>query len=247
MVGKTPADLERDPALVTLLDVPGSKYGNFTPWHVWTFLTPDARRRYVVMAAAAEGVIPGNSAAEILLMSSTGKEMGRWRFSTGWRIDIVSAGFGRNDNLHVPVIAIHSKPFVTGRDVTLQLFALDDGRLLFVRCEDHEGKLVRNDYAAANHTLGGDLPVRSRSAWTALLASAKPTSQLAALVFLSGIHVAPGLDADPSSTERPADATMARALRAAAATKRRLAELRRSPLAWVREAADAVNVASTSP
>jgi hypothetical protein len=238
MVGKSASELERDhgPALRALLDDGRTRDASaFAPWHVWSFDEALGDRRYVVFAASPIAILPGHSGAEVLLLSSAGKELGRWRFSTGWRIDVRSAELARNDDLRAPVIAIHTAPMVNGRDVTVQYFALAHGRLSFVRAEDSHGQLVRNDYTATNHTLGGEPSADSVAGWNALLASDDPISELTALVYISGLHAPLGARGNSPEVER--DARTARDLEAAAGTSARIGRLRHSPHRWIQEAA----------
>src|SRR6185436_11365444 len=109
-------------------------------------------------------------------------EIGSWSFSTGWRSDIKSASMSFDEKMRAPLITIFTEPVIGGADVAKQYFA---------RMEDSKGTLIRNHYLSPNFTLGGDLPAKDLASWSALLESPELPLRLAALTYLSGVHMNP--------------------------------------------------------
>jgi hypothetical protein len=245
MVGKNAEELANEHAatLRSLTKVTNDSAYRPMPWHVWTFNTPKHETRYVVFSGRHPRYLPGRSMASVLLLSESGAELGSWRFTTGWRIDIRSATNSFDDKLHAQVITIYTLPLENGQWVAKQYFALVDDKLYFIRMEDRLGRLIRNNYSASNQTLGGDLPARNAAGWSSLLESPELPLRLAALTYLSGYHIKPD---DPRidlahDTEQQ-DAKLARAFREVDSTSEHIEQYRRSDNAWLKEAADLASV-----
>ena len=238
MVGKSAEQLAKEygARLKSLTKATNENYFVPVPWHVWKFNTPETR--YVVFSGQHIFVTPGTSSASILLVSTSGAEIGSWSFSTGWRIDIQSASISFDDKLQAQLITVSTAPVINGRDVAKQYFALVDDKLYFIRLEDSKGKLIRNHYLSPNHTLGGDLPAKDVAGWSALLESRKLPLRLAALTYLSGTHMNPDRPRMDVVSESVEDAELGRTFRMAASTKKYIEEYQKSDNAWLKEAAD---------
>ena len=237
MVGKDPVQLinEHGTTLQSLLKMQSDR--RQTPWYVWKYNTSTHQPRYAVFFGQKLLSIPGASSGSILLLSSDGKEIGAWTFSTGWRIDLVSARCSFDDALDGQLITISSAPHF-GADVARQYFALVDDKLYFTRMEDSQGRLVQNHYLSPNFTLGGAPPCKDLECWAALLQSPQLPLRLAALTYVSGVHMNPDKPRSEVRSESVEEARIARAFRTAAATKKRIEEYRRSDNPWLKEAAD---------
>jgi len=246
MVGKSPGQLLKDHGAILRALTGAATNDPFatTPLHVWMYPTPRQDTNYVVFSAHSLVMIPGNSSASVVLVSSAGRELGRWAFSTGWRIDFKSADLAYNDIVQAPVMTVGSAPSANGRDVAKQYFAFVDDRLYFVRIEDREGHLIRNDYLSPNFELGCRPPAKSARDWTALLESDQLALRLAALTYLSGVHMDSDNPRMEIFSENIHEAKVAQEFIAAETTRKRIAEYQHSPIPWLAEAAE---LASTPP
>jgi hypothetical protein len=240
MVGKSAEQLakEHGATLKSLTKATNENPFAATPWHVWKFSTAKNEARYAVFSGQPIFMIPGTSSASIHLVSPSGADIGSWSFSTGWRIDIKSAGMSFDDKLQAQVVTVSTAPAINGRDVAKQYFALVDDKLYFIRMEDSKGRLIRNYYLSPNHTLGGRLPAKTVADWSALLESPKLPLRLAALTYLSGTHMNPDSPRERVFSETVEDAELARAFRMAEPTKKRIENYRQSDNSWLKEAAD---------
>lgn len=239
MVGKNAEQLTREhgATLRPLTMTTNRKYFAPTPWHVWNVNAPKDEPRYVLFSAQPLDGIPGESSASIVLLSASGNEIGAWSFSTGWRSDIKSASISFDDKLG-QLITILSSPVVGGGDVAKQYFALVDDDLYFIRMEDSKGRLVRNHYLSPNFTLGGNLPSKDFAGLVTLLESPQLPLRLAALTYLSGIHMNPDRPRKGIISETVEDAKLARTFRMADSTEKRIKDYRQSDNSWLKEAAD---------
>jgi hypothetical protein len=243
MVGKSAEQLtkEHGATLGSLTKTTNENHFAPTPWHVWKFNTPKNETRYLIFSGQHIFTIPGTSSASIILLSASGAEIGSWSFSTGWRIDIKSASTSFDDKLHTQLITVSTAPVINGRDIAKQYFALVDDKLYFIRMEDSNGRLIRNNYLSPNHTLGGSLPSKDLTGWTSLLESPELPLRLTALTYLTGAHMnagGPRTDVASDSVEGAKLAKLARAFRAADSTKKHIEDYRQSDNAWLKEAAD---------
>lgn len=239
MVGKSSEELERDFADV-LSKLDEDQRGPLRPSlrHVWHFTNPDKEDRYLLFSGRKLIIIPGDSSATVRLFSATGKRLGSWDFSTGWRMDIRSAEFGSNKLLDAPVIMITSEPMRGAGQFVRQILSFHEDGLHLVRIEDQQGKLVRNHYLSPNFTLGPDVSGRTKEAWSADLTADSHVRRLAALTYLAGIHMDPERPREGVYSESIEDAKVAREVRGDKVVKEAIEGYRKAESTWLKEAAE---------
>lgn len=120
-----------------------------------------------------------------------------------------------------------------------QVYALRSDKLDLVRVADQEGKLRRKDFQSWFPDKGTAQPKRTVEEWLASLQKKDPAEQLAALVWLTGVHL-------PSSQTRSGDpeqesleaSLMFERVRDSDRTAVILNELKQSTHRWVRDYAE---------
>ncbi|MCH8042908.1 MAG: hypothetical protein IID44_04240 [Planctomycetes bacterium] len=241
-VGKNLQKLSEDEA-ATLSKMLGKKkedpilkFFGPSPWHVWA-TTKAMPKRFLVFEGQRIFSIPGISSARIHVFDEAGKKLNEWAFSTGWRINLEGASFSYSDDLAAHLITIETSPVVLGRDVAKQYFAFDHGRLRFLRMEDAKGKILENDYAHPNHTLGIMPEAKSRADWIKLLESKKKVDVLSALTFLGGRHLDPPRENPREHLEKIEQAKLVKELRSDQRVGKMVRQHLRSDSKWIKEAA----------
>jgi hypothetical protein len=169
-------------------DVPKGYIMPPEPWHVWK-TDRNGQTRYIVLLGEAEIIIPGGSTARIQLFDSAAKRINSWSFQTGWRITLDRASFEFSKDLDSDLIVLYTTPFINGRDVAKEIFAIRNDRLQFVRMEDAAGEAVQNDYVYPNWEIGMVPNARTVDEWAVMLESKDKSEVLSALTFLGGRHV----------------------------------------------------------
>jgi hypothetical protein len=251
MVGKTEDQLRADHAgtLSSITKIKNPGFLEMRPWYVWMFTNQKKEARYVVFSGKRMGFCPNQSEASVILLSSAGEELGRWNFSTGWRIELKSAHLNYDERLQAQRISIETEPVKpNGRDITKQYFAIVNDSLYFVRMENSDGSLKRNIYEGPGEAFGGSLPAKTVSEWTSLLESPHTALRLAALTYVAGAHKDPNHPDRWGNVQRQGqlvegfesveDRTIARDFRLAEFTKKCIEEYRHSQNVWLKEAAE---------
>jgi hypothetical protein len=192
------SDKERAPLaqLLSGKDNHDSFFGR-SPWYVWAIGKPKSAR-FVAFEGQPTRIWPGADAARIHLFDPSGKKLGQWHFSTGWRISMHSAAISYSEDFSAHIVSVVTTPHINGRDVAKQFFAISDNELYFVRMEDHNGQLLDNDYATPTFTIGIHPSAQTPEEWMGLLSSGDKAVVLSALTFLGGYH---GDPTHPSTIE----------------------------------------------
>jgi len=240
MVGKSADQLAKEHGATLRSLRWGTNQGGFpeAAVDVWTFKTPKSETRYAVFYAPTHYEVPGSSSASIFLLSPAGNEIGRWSFPIGWRSRMNSASTSFDESLKAQIVTVETAPLINGRDVAKQYFALVDDKFYFIRMEDSKGLLIRNNYLYPNHTLGGIAPAKDMAAWMSLLESSQLALRLAALTYLSGMHMNPDKPQTEILSESIDDAKTARAFTMANTAAKRIEDYRHSQVPGLKEAAD---------
>ena len=124
------------------------------PYYIWKVYAQKNTLRYVIVDAEQLQRIPGASRACISLFDEAGILVGSSEFSTGWRIDIKGMVKMQDSIIGVPVIIISTRPFINGRDIARQYYALFNDNAVLVRLENSDGSITRNRYTTSNHCKG---------------------------------------------------------------------------------------------
>ena len=226
------ADFEHvfdEPSLESLFEV--------HPWHSWKFVL-GGRPRVIRFDGARLFMIPGTSRGAVHLFDESGTELANWKFSTGWRINLVGASFEPMPELMAHVLIVQTQRSINGRNVAKQFFAFSGDRLRFIRMEDEAGQILQNNYYAPNHTLGVEPEVKQLEEWMELLKSPSNIDVLAALTFIGGRHMDPP-DASPGwQHEDVEQAKLALLLQNDPGIQELVGRLQRHENVWIREAAD---------
>lgn len=183
-------------------------------------------------------MIPGESGIRIHLFNPEGKLRFSSAFSSGWRIALTEMRVRYRPEIGREVLEVGSHPFINGRDVVKQYYALIGEKVLLVRLENSTGRAIPNLYGAPNHTIGLTLVGRSASEWEKALNSQDAVEKLATLMWLGGMHLNPRNPAPEYSHEEMSEAQLADELRSSESVKVALEKLLKSKNPWVRRAAE---------
>ena len=211
------------------------------PYFIWRVYVQKNTLRYVIVDGEQLQRIPGASRACISLFDDAGKSVGSCEFSTGWRIDIKGMIKMQDSIIGAPIIVILTRPFINGRDIARQYYALYDDNAVLVRLEKSDGSITRNRYTTCNHAIGPTAKGRSVEEWEAALHSTNEVEMLLALMWIGGIHDDPATPGDYGP--RPAwgeseYVQQVRQLRGLELMQKRLSWLMKSNNQWIREAAE---------
>lgn len=207
-----------------------------SPWYVWPLHTPQ-ETRYVVFFGSPLHHIPGSAESCIFLFDDTERLIGKWTFSTGWRITILDAQLRHIDEIDSDVVVIESGPLINGADIARQYFAFSGCNLRFIRAEDSNHRQIDNWYSAANHTIGIPPFEETEDQWTKLLGSPSAPDVLSGLLFLGGSHASPDRLGDGIAIELPGQARVAAKMLKSPKIRELVDSHLKSSIAWVREAA----------
>jgi hypothetical protein len=234
---KSKAELEHAvSALRPKPDEPASLFGPL-PWYLWR-LPAQGKVRFVLFEGQPIFMIPGTSSAAVHLLDEKGAELGCSEFSTGWRIDLISASLHQEPPLELPVIDVRTDPVINGADICRQVYGILENRVTLLRIEDSGGRVLANNYYNPNHTIGPDAPVRSAEEWEQSLRSDSPVAVIEALRWLGGRHRTDLTPPPPDiGIEEQAPAKLFNAVRKRAGVRDAVAKLTASKNDWIREAA----------
>jgi len=210
-------------------------------WREWVHVT-DQDRTLLIEGIPVQ-VIPSECRLRAQVVGPKGELLHSEEFIGGWRIDVRSGQKSNRTEGGPGLVELHSIPFINGRAITKQYYRIVKDRLVLVRLEDDQGKYVRNNYEAPNHTIGPRIPDRDPSAWEASLTSTDPAEVLWALVWIGGRHA----DTTPVGSgvrlESPEDARAVQVVRSRESVRKKIAELTKSRNPWIAEAARMVQTA----
>jgi len=223
------------------------EWSSLAPWWVKEFHAGSAR--WMFLEAYPGYDIPDISAGRVHIFGRNWKRIGKQAFSTGYRFFLNEAKIVTNKTLDQDLLVIQitsSGPFlVRGKqkkpafeqgDYQRQYYALRGDRLVLVRLEDNEGRLVRNHYRWSAPPKGPPVPKRTKTDWIQSLDSPVPIEQLATLVWLSGLHLASAEPRDKNvNQESVKDSALFEAVRDSPRTKEIIRRLTGSEQPWVKK------------
>lgn len=219
----------------------------FKPWWVEPFAS--GRAAWMLLEAYPGYDNPDVSAVRVQVFDKDWKRLIKQAFPTGYRFFLAEATVVRDSPLGRDLLAAKTTstgPFVVSGSekrpafeqgqYQRQYYAVLGDRMVLVRLEDDEGRLVRNHYAWSTPPKGPPVPRRTEEEWIRSLSSADPVEQLATLVWLSGTHLPSGEprreNVDQESVE---EARLFEAVRDAPPTRNALRKFMGSKNPWVRE------------
>jgi hypothetical protein len=215
----------------------------FVPWWVDRFTSGEAA--WMVLDAYPGCDNPDTSAIRVYLFDRHWKRFFKLAFPTGYDRNLAKAQVRRSKLLHEELLVTTTYPNAGSIDSKgewkaalglRQYYALVGDQLVLVRLEDHEGRSVRNLYHTSAPNLGPPVSGQTSDQWIRSLRSNNPVEQLAALVWLTGMHLS---SSEPRysnvNQESVADALTFEAVRDAPETSEALSELRNSKNRWARE------------
>jgi hypothetical protein len=218
------------------------------PWYVWQTVAANGEPLTILFGGLHIYSIPGESRARICVFGRYGRKLSDITFSTGWRIDIVDAGWEPADRHGFDCIKISTTPEINGADIATQYYALIDHEFALVRSEDSQGHELDNNYHNPNHTLGPGAPHRSADGWAAALGSANRGEVLRTLVWLGGSHSDPPIaDQRDIGVEPFEDAVLVGQVRSRADVRAALERLAADADPWVSQTAQAAIAAIADP
>ncbi len=170
---------------------PGQRWD--APWYCWEDSSTKGVPRFIVFGDTRLIRMPGGSRASVSVLDSKGKSSNSFEFSTGWRIDVLSAQWHMDPSVGKFVLDIKSSGNESrgqnGRDIRRQVYAFIGDRLALVGLERSGGAIIDNDYEHPNHKIGPSVPHRSAEEWEKALASTDKAEVLEALLWLGGSHL----------------------------------------------------------
>ena len=122
------------------------------PWFLWEHPSGNL----VFLQASKIVSIPGQSSARITMLNKNGEPINETEFSTGWRIDVISAGLIPDKKNKGFVFVINSSPVTGGRDVAKQYYSILGDCPILLRLEDSAGNVLEN--RTENHMIGPEIP-----------------------------------------------------------------------------------------
>jgi hypothetical protein len=199
--------------------------------------------RYALIEESPLLMIPGNSGLSVHVFAQDGSLIRSSVFQTGWRIGVTDIRVVYLPQISRNGIEVRSAPFINGRDVAKQFYALVNDEVLLIRLEDKAGNLIRNVYGAPNHTFGFTITGRSANEWKDALESGDFAEVLATVTWLSGNHLDPrepvpeisGMP--PVAHEDISEARLAGDVRSREDVRKQVKALMRSQNLWVHQAA----------
>jgi hypothetical protein len=194
--------------------------------------------RVYVLELQTFRIHPGADLLRAHEFGENGRPLSSVDFRTGWRCRVLNAQAEVKPAVPGPILVIQSGLSMGGTDVATQYYARTEPGLALIRLEDGEGRSIQNRYDHDNHRIGPEPPPRSPEAVEEALASADVVEILRTLLWLGGQHATdPAREYSPSNV---AEEKKVRAALARAGVRARIEELKKSPNAWIREAAAAV-------
>jgi hypothetical protein len=193
--------------------------------------------RYVLVQESPLVSIPGSCGLRISVFSSEGNQLDSSEFDSGWRIALGSMRFMRVEGLDGDILEVESHQFINGRDVAKQYYALVGRRMLLIRLEDSERRLIQNTYSSPNHTIGLTRFGLSAENWEEMLRSNDRAEVLAALTWIGGVHLDVSEREPDYIHEEITEALVAADLQSRENVKTVVKQLSRSDHQWIRNAA----------
>lgn len=192
---------------------------------------------FVLLEEPRYVVIPGSYNVDAHVFGTNWELLSQVGFSAGWRMDISDVEVLDESPLGRSVMCFKTAPFINGRGVGREYYALCSGRLVLVRLEDAKGVAIENVYGAPNHTIG-PVPVELDELADAITKDVDVGLLLEALVFMGGQHLTlDGLAGRDVLSETKDLIACVDELFADSAVRDRVAALAESDNVWVRDAA----------
>lgn len=192
---------------------------------------------FVLLEEPEYVVVPGSYNVRVHVFGADWELKHRVTFSAGWRMSVTNIEVQEESPLGRGVLCFGTSPFINGRDVGRQYYALCSGRLVLVRLEDIEGVAIRNVYGAPNHTIG-PMTMELGELAGAILNDADIGLLLEALTFMGGRHLTlEKLEDREVYSESEDHIRCVDKLFANPAVRDRVATLAESKNAWIRDAA----------
>lgn len=246
LVGLTPKELEdqhraRLEELTRVANPRGRHALSFPKWQVWNLTAPKGKTRFAIFTSYPAWGVPGQAFGSLSMFDENGKPIENWFFSSGWRLGVGMPAVAFAAELNAFVISVPSAPYINGKDIAKQVYAVSGDQLFFVRLEDKLGALIRNKYLHPNHTIGFDKPgktVITVEDCLKLLRSEVTVHRLAALTFLSGIHLDVSNPDLEVSHQDLGVARMAALCHASQEATALIAKYRDAKQPWLKEAAE---------
>jgi hypothetical protein len=220
--------------------------GAFVPWSVAPIKSDHAA--WVFIEGYEGYPHPGMSAMRVHVFDANWRRLRNQTVPTGYRLRLVDVTIERNAALAQDLLVVKVAPFLSGlvgkegptpRRVWFQkqYYCLARDGLVLVRLEDSRGGLAQNDYRW--HPIGPPAPRRTEDQWVYSLESPDVASRLAALVWLTGLHLPSAQERkDSDNSESVEDSRLFESVRDDARAKRILRELRKHKNTWVKEYAE---------
>jgi len=160
-------------------------------------------------------------------------------FIGGYRLVVDSGCISQKKEAGPGLIELAAKRNWGGPHIAKQYYQVVGGKLLLVRLEDDDGRMIPNSYIAPNQTIGPQVPRRAAAEWENALRSTSEGEILAALTWIGGEHAHPS--SKPVQYLHHEDLAMARLVEKVyerPGVRQRIVELSQSSNSWIREAAD---------
>ena len=117
------------------------------PWFVWKYKDHDQTPYWLIFMGKPLMVIPGESAAKLQFVDTQGRIAKSLRFSTGWRIDLLSAQWNYDADLECYCLNIPTEQVINGEDIARRVYAIHELQPILLWAENSGGKIIPRMFA----------------------------------------------------------------------------------------------------
>jgi len=186
---------EIDAATSVLSGTSTDDFESFVPWFFWDIserpVGEKVKEKYVFMEMQETTIIPGGSSVRVTVLDGHGSVLGVSVLNTGWRADpnaaILEWVYDYSSGRGRLILQINHIALINGSEGR-QFYGLIDNKFYFLRVEDPEGMVFRNDYSGPNLMFGQGFAPESVDACLAMLRDKNRLVHLRAAAWLGGIH-----------------------------------------------------------
>lgn len=118
------------------------------PWFIWKYKDRDQTPYWLIFMGKPLMEIPGESAAKLLFVDAQGRIAKSHRFSTGWRIDLLSAQWNYDADLECYCLDIRTVQDENGEDIARRVYAIHELQPILLWAENSRGKIIPRMFAA---------------------------------------------------------------------------------------------------
>jgi hypothetical protein len=234
--------------------------------YVWETNKDSLNPKFAVMESMNFITLPGQQTHKFYFFDKDGNLIGKEFFSTGWRMIVGNVELIKNNDFEFPIVKISSVGggSFAYNVRAVQYYALLEDSIVLIRLESKSNSIFnldnRNSYGCEYPSLGPKIPQRTPNEWLKFLNSENKVEILRTLLWLAGKHEVieelneehkrqveerkedPALKDFKTTLEKcpeiVLDIKTYETVKNNHIVQKRLQELAKSPVQWIKEAAE---------